>query len=326
MRKNKIIYIIVTITVLIIGIIVFTNLFNSKSNKDGNRCGDNAFFEYDKDTHTVTITGIGIVDLTKEPHYLNENMIDRGFGGFHDYEKVGELIFPPETEKIIICEGITGIRSKSGAAGEYLVKGGTYENLKEIVLPNTIDELGIGCFANQTNLEIINIPNSIKKIPDYAFYNCENLNKVVLPDGIKIIGNYAFYNCDKLYDINFPKSLRIIEQYAFSECATLQEVKLQNIRYIGRNAFEKCYNLKNVEIYGDIPELYSYTFDVCLNLRDVKLSNTIKLMANDTFRNCKVLQTDSLLENRETTHQYKCSGSENLKEMQELEKQVLNEK
>ena len=79
MIKNKVKYIIVTIIIIIIGIIVFTNLF--KSNKVENCCGDNAFFEYDKDTHTVTITGIGIVDLTKEPHYLNENMIDRGHGG-----------------------------------------------------------------------------------------------------------------------------------------------------------------------------------------------------------------------------------------------------
>lgn len=79
-------------------------------------------------------------------------MIDRGYGGFHDYDKVGELIFPSETEKIIICEGITGIRNRSGASGENLVKGGTYENLKEIVLPNSLKELEVGCFANQIKL------------------------------------------------------------------------------------------------------------------------------------------------------------------------------
>jgi len=322
MINKKMICIIITIIVLVIGLIVFINLYNS----DRNRCGNNAVFKYDNKTHTVTITGTGIVDLTKEPHYLYENMIDRGFGGMHDYDKVGELLFPAETEKIIICEGVTGIRSKSGTVCTSIVKGGTYEKLKEIVLPNTINELDIGCFANQTNLEKINIPNSIKKIPDYAFYNCEKLDGIVLPEGVKIIGNQAFENCNKLYSINFPKSLRIIEEYAFSECATLQEVKLQNIRYIGRNAFEKCYNLKNVEIYGDIAELYSYTFDVCLNLRNVKLSDTIKSMANDTFRNCKALQTKSLFENREKIYQYKWRGHENLKEMQELEKQVLNEK
>lgn len=142
----------------------------------------------------------------------------------------------------------------------------------------------------------------------------------------KIIGNYAFYKCNKLYSINFPKSLRIIEEYAFSECATLKVVKLQNVKYIGRNAFEKCYNLKHVEIYGDISELYSYTFDICLNLRYVKLTNSIKLMANDTFRNCKILPTNSLFENREVTNQYKWNGRENSKEMCELEEQVLNEK
>jgi hypothetical protein len=318
MNKNKLKYIIVSIIVLIIGIII---LINFKSKNSTNRCGDNAFFEYNKDTKTVTIKGTGVAYLTGDTHYKFD-MIDRGSSiGGGDYQQVGKILFPAEVEKIIVSEGITSIKSKSGEVGTYLEEGGTYKNLKEIVLPNTIEELGIGCFANQTNLEKINIPNTIKKIPDYAFYNCKRLNKIVLPEDIKVIGNFAFYKCDNLYNINFPRSLKMIEDSAFSECATLSEVKLQNIRYIGRSAFEKCYNLTTVEIYGDIQELYSYTFDVCLNLKNVRLTENIKQMANDTFRNCSILQTNSLFENIDITIQY----VKDRKEIQELEDQIMNE-
>ena len=320
MSKKKVIYIIVAIIVLIIGIIVFINLFNLNKN----RCGDNAFFEYDKKTHTVTIKGTGIAYLTAGWHYKFD-MIDRGSSLFgDDYESVGELLFPLETEKIVISNGITGIGNKCGPNCMHIVEGGTYLNLKEIILPDSLKELEVGAFSNQTNLKTINIPNSITKIPDYAFYNCENLSKVVFPDGIKIIGNYAFYNCDKLYDINLTKSIRIIENYAFYECATLSELKLQNVRYIGGRAFEKCYNLKNVEIYGDIDQLYSYTFDSCLNLTNVKLTNNIKYISTDVWRHSKVLEEERLFSSREITRQFHPKDQDKTN-IEELEKQVLNE-
>lgn len=320
MKKNVLKYILVSIIILVLLLIISIILLIYSKHS----CGDNAYFIYDSQSHTVTVKGTGVVDLTKKPHYFIENMTDRGFGGDRDYEMAGELIFPEETEKIVICEGITGIRNQSGEVGEYLVAGGTYEKLKEIQLPNSIKELHYACFSNQTNLEIINIPESIKKIPDMAFYRCSKLNKIVLPDNVKIIGYSAFEKCNKLYYINFPKSLRMIEGSAFYECATLPEVKLENIRYIAGRAFEKCYNLKRVEINGDIQQLYPYTFDVCLNLKDVKLTDNIKYISYDSFRNCKILNTKSLLINREITRQFHPKHKDETN-IEELEKQVMEE-
>lgn len=320
--KVKITTIIVSILVVavIIGLVTYKVTLENSSNP----CGDNAYFTYDSQSHTVTITGTGVIDLTKDAHYVIEDMIDRDYGGSGDYDKVGELLFPEETEKIIICEGITGIRNKCGEVGDSLKSGGTYEKLKEIQLPNSIKELGNGCFANQTSLEIINIPDSINIIPNMAFYNCKKLNKIELPDSIKIIGYGAFKNCNKLYYINLPKSLRIIESKAFYECATLPEVRLQNVRYIAGRAFEKCYNLKFVEINGDIQQLYSYTFDACPNLTDVKLTDNIKLIAKDVWRHSKVLEEERLFYNREITYQFH-PKHEDETDIEELEKQVIDE-
>lgn len=326
---------IILITIIIIGVLLFvifknnnntensnvneqnTSKFEEKKNKveidlslknENNSCGDNAYYTYDELTHCVNIMGYGTIDLTGEQytkHYGGPRFDDEGMPLLYDDPKesydisYGSLIFPLETEKIIINEGITGIRSKSRLCDE----GGVYENLKEIVLPESLKELELGCFSNQKNLEKINIPNSIKVIPDSAFYNC-----------------------NKLYDINFPNNLSIIEERAFSGCATLSEVRLHNIKYIGTEAFGFCYNLKNVEINGDIERLYSYTFESCLNLDNVKLTNNIKYIANDTFRNCNSLDDEKLLKlfyNREKTHQYE--EVLDRKKLEKLKEQVMQD-
>jgi len=324
------------ITLIIIGVVLFVILKNN-TNKDNNNaseeniskyeekknnikidlslknennsCGDNAYYTYDELTHCVNIIGYGTIDLTGEQytkHYGGPWADSYGMPLLYvgDDERpydvsYGSLIFPLETEKIIINEGITGIRSKSALCDE----GGVYENLKEIVLPESLKELEMGCFSNQKNLEKINIPNSIKVIP-----------------------SNAFYNCNKLYYINFPNNLSIIESDAFSGCATLSEVKLHNIKYIGTQAFGFCYNLKNVEINGDIERLYSYTFESCLNLENVKLTNNIKYIANDTFNNCNSLDDEKLLKlfyNREKTHQYQ--EVLDRKKLEKLKEQVMED-
>ena len=300
MSRKKLKYILILLIILLVISLISLILYMSNY-----RCGENAYYSYDKVNHIVTITGTGTVDLTKGWHYKVENMEDRGFS-FGDYESVGELLFPAETEKIIIKEGITGIRNKCGnkygTNCRYIVEGGTYENLKEIVLPNSITNLEEGCFSNQTHLETINIPDSIKIIP-----------------------KDAFYNCDKLYNIEFPKSIRIIEENAFEKCATLSEVKLQNIRYIGRSAFQNCYNLKDLEINGDIPDILAYTFDGCFNLKNVKLTGNIKIIDHSAFRNCKYLDRDELYANVESPPSYKWDSKERQKDLEEIKALISNE-
>ena len=278
----------------------YTKIDISKRNTS-NSCGDHAYYTYDKDNHSVTIIGYGTADLTKAPHYVYENIIDRGFSR-NDYDMEGELLFPSEVEKIIITEGITEIRNRSGESGNLVIKP-TYKNLKEIVLPNSLEKLGKGCFAYQTNLEKINIPDSIKEIPFKSFCECKNINEIKLPENIEIIGDCAFWDCNNLYYINFPQSIRIIQSNAFKGCATLPEVKLKNVRYIGMCAFKECYNLKSVEIDGDIPALYTYTFDACLNLTNVKLTKNIKYIAKEVWRHSNVLEEEKLFKNREIVGQ-----------------------
>lgn len=76
--------------------------------------GENVQYRYNKKTQTVIITGLGTVDLTQD--YSSEIIgYEESYDEFDHpiYKYTGKLVFPSETKKIVICEGITNIRNPS---------------------------------------------------------------------------------------------------------------------------------------------------------------------------------------------------------------------
>ena len=112
--------------------------------------------------------------------------------------------------------------------------------LKEIVFPNTINQIDLnGC----TSLVDINIPNSVTSVSlsnctsltsislpngvtDVRFYSCTSLAEVILPESVADIGDYAFYNCGSLMTIVIPDKVTSIGNSAFRDCSCLIDVTL----------------------------------------------------------------------------------------------------
>ena len=63
-------------------------------------------------------------------------------------------------------------------------------------MPERLEVIGEGCFID-TNIKEIVIPKSIDRIGDKAFYNCFSLEKLTFEEGSKInlIGSYNFNDC-----------------------------------------------------------------------------------------------------------------------------------
>ena len=71
------------------------------------------------------------------------------------------------------------------------------ENLKEIILPDNLQQIGQSCFAS-CSLERLVLPSSLRKIGNNAFAWNGTLTELVLDTNIVEIGSNAFYASDNI--------------------------------------------------------------------------------------------------------------------------------
>ena len=76
-------------------------------------------------------------------------------------------------------------------------------------------------YLNGEEVKDLVIPNSMTSIGNYTFYNCSSLISVTIPNSVTSIGWYAFSGCSSLTSITIPNSVTTIDNYAFADCAEL---------------------------------------------------------------------------------------------------------
>ena len=75
----------------------------------------------------------------------------------------------------------------------------------DIVLPQSVVNIGEGAFSGCTSLEGYTVPNHVKTVGDYAFQNCEKMKAVVIKPSVKSIGNGAFNGCTSMTGVVFEE-------------------------------------------------------------------------------------------------------------------------
>ena len=185
-------------------------------------------------------------------------------------------------------------------------------NLKEVIVPDSVTEIGIGAFngcnalsgimlpfigANAENIGAsyfghifgannypengIVVPSTLKSvyvtggtsIRANAFRECSYIKTVSLPSSITKIDSYAFYRCD-LTTIELPKNLERIENWAFSECNGLTDVTIpDSVTSIGDSAFNWCKGLTSVRIGKGLTSIGTAAFSLCDKLTGVYITD-----------------------------------------------------
>lgn len=163
-----------------------------------------------------------------------------------------------ETENEIYAELNDGINNNKAV----LIKSKN-NTITEYDLTNVAGEgrtaygmLGANCFRDHSNLKKIVIPEGVTQIGRYAFANCTNLMDISLPQSLKKLDNSAFA-WDKFATIELPDSLEKIGISCFESCANLTAINIPNgITTLENSTFINCRNLRtltgglNVESLG----------------------------------------------------------------------------
>ena len=96
-------------------------------------------------------------------------------------------------------------------------------DIRSVILPNSIKEIGISNFAYCSSMETIDFSKSteLQIIGESAFEGCESLKTLNIPNKVTYIGNHCFNACKGLEgNIEIPTSVETIGQKAFTGCDT----------------------------------------------------------------------------------------------------------
>jgi hypothetical protein len=166
--------------------------------------------------------------------------------------------------------------------------GDQRDDIKEIVLPKTLKEIGAYAFSG-TGIETIDLPEGITFIGDYAFAECESLIEINLPRYLRELGEGAFRGCINLVKAEAFVELAEIRPHTFEDCTSLERVNIGKIITVGECAFNNCVALRELNIGERFERIESEAFRNCASLESVYLYN-IRYIGARAFEYCTALE------------------------------------
>lgn len=166
------------------------------------------------------------------------------------------------------------------------------KGIYEIVLPETLIEIGYNPFVGCDNIKFINeSPNF--KVEDGILYNY-NQNKIIccppnaavenmhIKDSVVTLERGAFSGCKNIKNINLH-NVSIISKSCFTNCISIEKIYCSDlITYIGEWAFAHDTNLKELSVYKD-----------CIIDRNATLNTNTKIMKREERTNY-LIESDNI--------------------------------
>ena len=161
------------------------------------------------------------------------------------------------------------------------------QEIKDLVIPNTVDTIHNYAFYECSSLTTVTIPNSVTSIGNNAFSYCSSITSVTIPNSVTSIGNNAFYNCSSLMSIKIPESVINIGNGAFDYTAFYNDDSNweDNVLYI-----DNCLiSIQDLTISGEyrikdgVRLIAGQGFGFQLDLTSVVIPNSVKSISERAF-------------------------------------------
>lgn len=189
-----------------------------------------------------------------------------------------------------------------GTENNYVVpKEAFLENelLEKVIIDNTIIHIFESAFASCEQLQEVILPKKLLVIENNAFSECSSLNNVVIPNKVSRLGSSVFSYCDALTNIVLGKHIKYIGDDAFAYSGIKQSNGQDNIlvipnsvTYIGKRAFSECINLSQIQLSISMKIIAEECFKNCMGLEYVRVDMDclLKSIAPNAFENCENLK------------------------------------
>ena len=199
----------------------------------------------------------------------------------------------------------------------------------------------------------IEVPEGVQAIADGAFANCVAVTDISLPNSLKYVG-YGLINNGSFFYINYnkyenacylgnKKNPYLVLVYGFTYNAATEETLMANkindkckfIYYgafsynnpseemeipnsvisIGAGAFEGCYELKSIKLSDNLTSIEDSAFRNCSSLTSIKIPESVTKIGREAFSGCSSLTSVNIPEKVEEIGDNAFSNCKSLKEI-----------
>lgn len=137
------------------------------------------------------------------------------------------------------------------------------EDIRRVILPDSVYSIGPEAFAECTALEEVVLPKSFLHVSAAAFLNCSSLSRVVLSRDLQSINEGTFLGCTTLKALELPETLEFIGEMAFWGSG-LEEISVPaRVQQISENAFWDCAELRRADVLGGGTHIEKNAFGNC---------------------------------------------------------------
>lgn len=178
-------------------------------------------------------------------------------------------------------------------------------NIREVVLPLSLEYINYDAFMNCKNLAYVSIAGhnvgdagiadcKINRIENGAFRGCVSLTNAILPETLQYIGARAFEGCTALAEINIPAAVTEIQDFAFHNTAYYNNSANwhSDVLYIGSHLIQAKTSLKGSYAVNDgAVSISAEAFKDCAELTQIELPAALKAIDKDAFLGCTELHT-----------------------------------
>lgn len=241
-------------------------------------CGDNATWEFN--SGTLTITGTGEITQYDNPSLYPWNNAT-AVASFNPKGGEDDQFWTGITS-LVIGEGITNVPNWAFAM---------QMNLATVTLPSTLTSIGASSLE-ECAFTTISLPSGLEVIGDYAFMSSK-LTAISIPNSVTAIGTYAFAYSEDIAEASLPTNAAYstIEEGVFNECTALTSILIpNNITEIGDMALEMT-GLTSVIIPSSVTTIGEMALEGCDALTEVIISSGVTTIGATAFDGCTALTT-----------------------------------
>ena len=234
---------------------------------------------------------------------------------FSGLDVIGERAFDgcQQLKYVVIPNSVTEIQSSAFNG---------CESLTSINIPAHVAELGYGVFGSCNQLESITVAEG-----NASFFSPGNSNAVIerssgkllagckntiVPDFVTAIGVKAFYGCADLTQLELPATLTGIESQAFAYSGLTSLVVPNTVSQIEAEAFIGCTNLVSINIPDALRTISLSTFEDCKSLTGIEIPSSVTTIESGAFEDCTSLTSIEIPHSVTSIGNYVFYGCSNL--------------